>query len=388
MAMPDKLVGRKILCPTCGDPLVIPEADPNRRFKKQDLSEAIQKFQLNDWDRAIARAVYEERLVEKKPLQKAIIETIKAGKRGPEVGLGEMLQRENLLNAGQLKDLRNRLRSSVDSQEMVLTECPNCFASVDRNLRACNYCGQRLGEGESTEICPACKHEQEVGHERCRRCMADMKTGLRPTQQRCHHCHEMIMGNPEVCPSCERPIVSTAARHRKLIKQAEEARKKHMKIAVAAVVVLCLVGWASGVFRLIAVGSRQVALEDRVGAFHEALNENALEEVESFLAPSSKLSVGRDTRGLILTGQALKERVKKVKEFSFDGLTLLEGEKPTATMKCTLSLLVTDKGKGKGKEEVDLRDLFGGTAKTFRVEWRWVELNGQWFFVEAIAQGE
>ena len=63
LGLPTNLVGRKIRCPMCGDPLTIPEPDTNRTFKKQKLATAIEKFEITDWDRAFARGVLRAQVV-------------------------------------------------------------------------------------------------------------------------------------------------------------------------------------------------------------------------------------------------------------------------------------------------------------------------------------
>ena len=78
LGLPVNLVGRKIRCPMCGEPLTIPKADPKRTFKKQKLSVAIDKFDISDWDRAIAHKVLERGEVKGKVLYKAIVTTIKS----------------------------------------------------------------------------------------------------------------------------------------------------------------------------------------------------------------------------------------------------------------------------------------------------------------------
>jgi len=145
LGLPDKLARRKIRCPMCGEPLVIPSPDPTRKFKKQNLAEAISKFEISDWDRAFAGAVLERGKVEKKVLYKALVSLIKSTKKGSEVGLGEQLKRAGTIDQAECDLVRDLVRGTVSTEKEKFIECPNCFATSPPRPAPANFAARPWG---------------------------------------------------------------------------------------------------------------------------------------------------------------------------------------------------------------------------------------------------
>lgn len=387
LGLPGHLTGRKILCPMCGNALVIPKADPKRTFQKQNLRESLPKFQLSDWDRAIAEAVLDDGRLKDKQLLKALIELIKKNKKGPETSLSEVLVQQKLLSTEEQSAYRSRLRGNVDAAETTFVECPNCFANVDSKLPSCNFCGQQLGASAETAICPNCKNEQPRELERCRRCMADMKTGLRPTKQRCNKCGELVLGAVEVCPSCKAPFAKPPRRGGR----SRALPAWWWKGALAAgVLVLVVLVWQYPTLRyccrVLTVGAAQASLENRAEQLGTVLMERDRDHLEAYLHPEGEFKNDAVTWGRVLLGPEFQGKVRRIKEIQYVA-TRLSGEEPLrGRLRLRVDAVVQDKNAitaGDGMDDVALRLGGGGKPKSFDVTWLWEQYDGRWYYREA-----
>jgi len=376
LGLPDNLVGRKIRCPMCGDPLTIPPPDPQRSFQRQNLAVAIAKFELSDWDRAFALKVLERRKVDEKTLYKAIISIVKTAKKGAGTGLGEELKTAGALDEAECDLIRSLVRGTITDEKEAFAECPNCFASISGKARACKFCGQAMGD-ISVAICPNCKHEQPNTLPRCRRCMADMKTGLRTGVEACPGCNRPLMGAPEVCPHCKAKLREPTRRVRARERNQLVFRAKIAAAAMAGLAILILLfsGPLRTALRSLTVGYAQASLENRIRAFSDALQDNALEAIERCVDPQAALTVERDTRTEILLGTAFQERVSRVSAI-VTADPELSATQDAAQVRVQATVLLTGREVGD-----DTRNVFGrGRSHRAEVVWRWVRRQGTWYF--------
>ncbi len=375
LGLPDKLAGRKIRCPMCGEPLVIPAPDPAREFRKQDLKTAIGKFEISDWDRAFAATVLERGKVEKKILYKALVALIKSAKKGTEVGLGEELKRAGAIDQAECDLIRDLVRGSVSTEKEKFVECPNCFANISTKARSCKFCGQAMGD-VSVAICPNCKHEQASTAQRCSRCMADMKTGLRTGVRICHGCNRPVMGNPEHCPHCKAELREPTRR-----KRVKSRRAFRIKVAVAAAAVLLLLGVflyrpVHLLFRCASVGYGQAVLEERLRGFAAALRRNSLDSIEEFVADDAKLEIDRETRTRVLLGAIRDKRVSRVLAITIKSVELKNDGK-SALVRVHAVLRVADRSM-----EEATRNVFStGRKKEIQTVWTWIRRKGEWYYM-------
>ena len=387
-ALPAKLAGKRILCPMCEDAITIPKADGKRTFKKQKFSSALEKFKLSDWDRTFAKALFKQKKMDSRSLYRAIIAVVKAAKKGREVGLGEYLRGEGAITAEECERIRTLVRGQVGDDKEEFIECPNCFANISGSSHSCKFCGQKIGHTQAIAICPNCKHEQATGHSRCRRCMADMKTGLRGAAgltKHCPGCGFAVEGDPKKCPRCKAKLGG----HRRPDRKAEQ-RGLLLRIAAGAAITVLLLGWIcyhpiKTLVRSCIVGSAQAKLEDRVRLFTIALDDNALDRIEAFLDPEAEPTVERNTRGLILLGKDFKGRVKRVQEITVKNITLNESQ-TEATVEVLANLMVQEtvlKDGPAGSAAIDdARGRLGlGQPREETVTWKWVRKSTLWLLV-------
>lgn len=376
LKMPSNLVGRKILCPMCTEPIVIPEPDPNRLFKKQNISQAIEKFKLTDWDRAFARTIHTDKILSDKDLLLSIAGTIKACKKGPEVSLGEYLYNQKLITAEQRKEIREKQRGNVGKEKEEFIECPNCFATVASSLRACKYCGQKLGAEASVEVCPGCKNEQPRGLGRCRRCMADMKTGLRPTSQRCPKCGELVLGSQSSCPKCQSALSRPGAR--------QHSRKSGISkgalagtTAAAIVMIILAIIFGGSIFE----SKETKQLKNSITKLSAILEENATDQIKLCSDPEVDLKISPELPGYVISGNKQEKIIKKIKEITPLEITISK-DKKTAQVKMKISVVMVDKSYA--QDDMGLNRLFQGETKEFQPVWKWRYVENRWLLTDPL----
>ncbi len=376
LGLPDKLVGRRIRCPMCGEPLTVPAPDAARHFRKQDLGQAIEKFALTEWDRAFARTLRQEKTVPDKTLYKALVAVIKAAKKGSTVGLGAELRNAEAIDGETCDRIRALVRGTVKSTKEAFVECPNCFARISDKARACKFCGQAMGD-VSTAICPNCKHEQPSSLPRCRRCMADMKTGLREGVEICPGCNQPLMGAPEVCPHCKARLREPARRKRDRSDNRRVMRRKLLAAgAVAGVIlILLLYGPICTLVRYATVGAAQAMLEGRVRDFGTALQDNVPDAIAAFVDPDTDLPVDEDMRTRLLLADDRQACVTRVKTVSIAAVQLND-EENRAEVRVQAALRVG----AKGLEAAGTRRIVGGgRRRSVDVTWQWIRRDGTWY---------
>lgn len=376
MDVPDKMAGRKMLCPLCGDPMVIPKVDEEILFKKFVLRKGIEKFRLTDWDRAYARTLLEQKKVPDKELYGGICSYMKAKRKNADLGLAEHLQEREILTAADRDSIRELLKGTVKTVETEYVQCPNCFASVDANHRACKFCGQRISDA-ALVTCPACKHEQEksLTTMRCEMCGANLKTGLTEVAKRCPACMELIFGDPKRCPKCKVIVKTSREAHLEEKKKAERRRKLLITIgsSAAAVIILFCVAWGAlrTGLRTVMVGGAQASLENTLGDFGKTLQGMDAEELKPFLTGPGKNLAEEDFFRMVCTGTVKGRIVKKISSVTPLEIMMNDDEKG-AVVTTALRVTFQRESFGEGTRPSYTR------PKTITIEWRWSRDDNQW----------
>lgn len=377
LALPPRLVGRKILCPLCESKLTVPPADPNRKFGKPDLRRDIERYKLTDWDRHYAKAVLDRVPVKPAEMQKAIAAIVTNARKGGDKTLADELLERGLIAATVNEDIRNQLKGVAKEGKVI--ECPNCFANILATSRDCRFCGQHIGDTEQFRLCPNCKEEQRADTQSCAACGANMITGLVQGKDYCHRCGFALHGSPARCPKChcrlrEDPEGDRQAREAK--KRQESLKKKAPMLAVCAAVALAFLGYGlySGL-RYLTLGADRIALEARVQSFAVALGDDDPSNLASFLPPSH---VSKDltlTRTTVLTGRA-KGQIETL-------VSILPSEIVMDAQTSRARVNVQTRVKLKPQERLSdssaaIQPLRG--AQAYDVTWHWKLVDGKWIY--------
>ncbi len=379
LKFPDQLTGRRLLCPLCGNSLNVPPPGATKAFKKQALDFLISRCQLSDWDREFAKTLLTRRLVDDSTLRTGIMATIKAGRKGPPSSLADQLAAAGKLSKADREAVRDQVRTKVGTVETKFIECPNCFANVPARDPACKFCGQRLGAAADRAICPNCKHEQDRGPVRCRRCQADMRTGLLPNQAACVHCGKPLKGAADKCPHCRqaqrsaRPTRSRRFSGRRMLALAAGG-------AVAAVVIgLLLYPTLHFWLRRLTVGAPRAELELRLDEFRAVLQSGALDRLGACLDPEAHAAPTAELRLRLLAGSQPPGALKRVEKIDLAGLEVAaDGRSARVRLATRLELLPAAGGEVGDELLAAQAKLARGTEQDFTVESNWRRGAGGW----------
>lgn len=374
LGLPDTMGGRKILCPMCEDPLTVPKSTPPGQLKPPRLSEALERFKLNDWDKAFARKLLERHSLAEGDLYKALAAFLKAAKR-EDVSLSAFLAREGALAREEAELVRELLKGTVVSAKVEFVECPNCFANVDGRSRACKFCGQMLGDAATVSLCPNCKFENEKGAGRCRKCGADMRTGLLGTEKRCPACDKPLRHDGDKCPWCGATL-KTYKDKRKDNDARRRRKQTLMGLAAGGALALALLAglaWepVKHLLRVAAVGREQAELETSAHAFAAALREGRAPA--EFLAPGLAVPEGAALRDCAL-GVGGEKRIKALKSLRITAIVLDQAK--TAAEVTVEAEAVPEAPTG--SDQADTRAVFGGGGISLTAIWKWKRENCEW----------
>ncbi|MFH0911861.1 MAG: zinc ribbon domain-containing protein [Planctomycetota bacterium] len=391
LSVSDRLVGRSIRCPFCHAALTVPEADPERLFLEFDFSEQIESFALSQWDRACAHTAHELKMATPDQIRKALIAVRRAEREDRLVPLDEELLLQGALDHGSRRAIQELVKGTIGRKDIdSLRECPNCFASVSKELSYCRFCGQKLSDFVLYEMCPNCKNEQPVGHEWCRTCKAGMKTGLLPGMPvpRCPHCGYVIYGKSGLCPNCRERLDRS-----RLGLQWEAwmlALSRWWENYSFATLLIVLVGggflvhtyWFDIKSRF--VGAERAMLDERVQAFATALRASDMDMITKMLDPLLKLQADEKLRSCILGGPTCTGRVESVEGISIQDVVLEKnGTEATvyAKNKGTLDLQTVEVEVTSSANLADAAKTLGKSHfLSGEVPWKWVLRGDDWYY--------
>ena len=370
---PANAAGRKVLCPLCGDPFRVPALRDKVTFRQFVFAEAIEKFQLNAWDKALARELRRSKKIADDALYKAICGYVKERRRKADLNLAAQLVAMGVLGVTECDAIRELIRGTVKKETVTFVDCPNCFAKVDSSQRACKFCGQRLTD-PAYATCPACKHEQKKGPALCGECGADMATGLKVKAQRCPACNALVFGEPKNCPSCR--VVLQTSRQKHVDVKAELARqKKRMMMLIGAgavAIVLIALLWrpVGTAMRASSIGHARATLERRLDEFKDSLKDRDVKALRAVLQGSAQGVADDVILRVLCTGSRTGRSVVGLRSVTPDEIRMSDDEKSavvTAVVRARMAQKVSDEGN------FTLTQL-----RTFTVDWKWIRENGTW----------
>lgn len=402
LAVGEHLVGRTIRCPLCETKLKVPEIDPDRALLDVELSEQLDCFKLSDWDRACAKKVLQLEMAPPAALHQAIVMARKAARKGGRIALNELLLQQGIIDrSGNLVLCELVKGAAAKKKAEKLTECPNCFATIAAAAKGCKFCGQKLGDLLVYDMCPNCKEEQPPGHPLCRKCGADMQTGLLPGVKlpRCPKCDRKIKGDFNICPSCRTRL----DRSRRSVRLEEKAKAWKNWISRHALYLMGGVGLVVSLYvysnwddlrhslSVSFFGESLAALEERLELFKTALRYDDMETVTSMLDPEIRRPAGPRERTVILGGAAASGTLERVDRIRVRSKTIDE-KTGTATVYVNttgafdLKSIKLKSVNSSGDLEKHARKLVGSRALSAEVAWKWVRRDGVWYYRAPLPQ--
>jgi hypothetical protein len=370
---PANAAGRKVLCPLCGDPFRIPDFGEKVDFRQFVFAEAIEKFQLNAWDKAFARELRKAKKITDDNLYKGICGYVKARRKKADLNLAAQLVAMGALGVTESDAIRELIRGTVKAETVKFVDCPNCFAKVDSSQRSCKFCGQRLTD-PAYATCPACKHEQKKGPKLCVDCGADMVTGLKAKVQRCPACNAMVFGEQKNCPSCR--VVLQTSRQKHMDVKAQLARQKKMMMligagAVAAIILIALLwGPVGTAMRASRVGYARATLEETLDDFRAALKDRDVAGLRTALKGGAQGVDDAVILRFLCTGSKEGKKVAGLRSVTTDEIKMSDDEKSaviTVVVRARMAQKLSDEGG------FSLTQL-----ETYTVSWKWVLENDAW----------